>query len=89
MRETRLERQGEALMLHTDDAGTVLTGADGLVRTRHGTDQHETMLHGLRRDGWRVASDDHVAPPIVLPAPPAATPAQGGTTATVTDGEAG
>ncbi|WP_135467689.1 hypothetical protein [Crenalkalicoccus roseus] len=90
MRRTRLEREGEALTLRTDDAGTVLTDAAGMVRARHGTDHHETLLDGLRREGWRVAEDGHVA--LAGTAPRLAGPVtaeRGGPAATVTDGEDG
>jgi hypothetical protein len=89
MRRTRLEREGEALTLRTDDAGTVLTDAAGMVRAWHGTDHHETLLDGLRREGWRVAEDGHV--PLAGPARPAGpvAAARGSPAATVTDGENG
>lgn len=64
MRETVLEKAGaERLTVQTDDRGTLLLAADGMVREEHGADLHETLLARLGEQGWRVTADQNRPPP--------------------------
>ncbi|TCZ65397.1 hypothetical protein [Roseicella aquatilis] len=70
MRETILERAGSRRVMRTDDAGTVVLDAAGMVAAEHGTDMHEALLAEMAGEGWQVSADGDRAPPGRLARPP-------------------
>ncbi|MBX9700395.1 MAG: hypothetical protein K2X74_13230 [Acetobacteraceae bacterium] len=92
MRETSLERDGARRRIRTDDRGTSVLDAGGMVQAEHGTDRHDMLLEQHLAEGWRALEDGHAPPAGAadLP-PPDLTPERdpGSPTATVRSGEAG
>lgn len=71
MRETRLEKAGGGTMrIVTDDRGTDVLDARGMVAATHGSDRHDEMVEKYQEEGWSVAADGAVAPAVVAGAPP-------------------
>lgn len=85
MRETRLARGGEGLLVRTDDRGTQLRGADDTILAEYGTDQHDRLIEEHRLQGWQPEETRTLRPPGLGGADPNQRPG----TAVYSDGEDG
>lgn len=85
MRQTQLEKHGDGTMkVVTDDRGTDVLDARGMVAATHGTDRHDELVEKYQGEGWSVVADGAVAPAAVADAPPLDTGhTEGDPTATV------
>ena len=75
-RSVMISKGGERITVETDDAGTTVLDAGGMVVAQHGSDRHEEVLALRQAEGWGVAEDAAVRPAEAAdtPVPPADGP---------------